>query len=73
MIGQTELLAIRDDDNYFRLRESHTEQCSMAKASVFPLERVDFVRQQLSRLQGENHPNARIVKLIITEEPYQAL
>ncbi|WP_163337003.1 hypothetical protein [Desulfopila sp. IMCC35008] len=70
MTGKTELLAIRDDNDFFRLQDSHTERCTMAKASVFPIERADYVRQQLLRLQGESLPNARIVKLIITEEPF---
>ncbi len=70
MKGKTELLAIRDAKDYFRLRDNHTERCAMAKASVFPVGQADFVKQQLSRLHSENLPDARIVKLVITEEPY---
>lgn len=71
MKGRTELLAIRDDNDFFRLQDSQPERCTMAKASVFPLERADYVRRQLYRLQNNNLPKARIVKLIITQEPYQ--
>jgi hypothetical protein len=70
MSEKTELLALRDDTGYFRLHDDGTEHCTMAKASVFPLEQIGFVKLQLNRLLGESQEEARIVKLVITEEPY---
>jgi hypothetical protein len=73
MSNKTELLALRDNNDYFRLRDDGAERCTMAKASVFPLNQIDFVKEQLERLPGDDLPDVRIVKLVITEEPYTML
>lgn len=67
----TELLALKDSGSYYRFTEEGREKCSMAKASVYPMEQAELVKELLSRLHADGYHQADIVKLTITEEPYQ--
>lgn len=65
----SELLVVKGGDSYYRFSEGEFSPCSMNKASVFPLERLDEVRklcQQVSETGGA----AILMKLTISEEPF---
>lgn len=65
-----ELLILRADDSYIRLRADGHELCDMEKASVFPLTKVHEVRSHRDELAARGIINLRIHRLTITEEPF---
>lgn len=65
-----ELLIIKAGSRYYRFKDRQYHTCELNKASVFPLEKIDTVRELINRLQNAGIKKPHIVKLTITEEPY---
>ena len=65
-----ELLIIKSMDHYFRFQGDFYDTCPMNKASVFPLEKVAEVKVCKKKLENDGVPDAKIYRLIITEEPF---
>lgn len=65
----TELLIIKAEEDYYRLREDGLLPCAFDKASVFPLSRAEEAQSYCHRLQ-ESGVSAKLMKLTIVEEPY---
>lgn len=64
------LLVLKSGSSYFKvIEESRFEACPMAKASVFPMDKVNRVASHLKELQQE-YPDAYVSLLTITEKPY---
>ncbi len=66
-----ELLVIKDGNSYVRFKDSAPLPCSMAKASVFPLEQVGKVKKLVEKLRQEGRTEAIIMQLTISEKIYQ--
>jgi hypothetical protein len=67
---KTELLIIKYGDNYLRVKNDHYELCALDKASVFPMEKLDIVRDHLDQIIARGMAPAHIKKLILTEEAF---
>lgn len=65
-----ELLIIKSNMDYFRIKEGEYLKCHMDKASVFPLDQIDTVTAHIDALKEKGESEAAICKLTITEEPY---
>ncbi len=66
----TELLIIKSKDHYYRFGDNGYQQCGLNKASVFPLDRVEEVKDLCGTLHQDGIVEATLMKLIIVEEPY---
>ena len=68
-VSKTELLVVKVGDEYIRFLETGFEYCSMNKASVFPLESIEEVKERCSgiRLQVTD---VQLMMLSILEEPF---
>lgn len=67
---KTELLIIKYGDNYIRVKNGHYEICTLDKASVFPTEKLNTVRNHLDQIIALGITPAHIKKLILTEEAF---
>jgi hypothetical protein len=65
-----ELLIIKSGEKYIRCREGAYFPSSLEKASVFPMEKLEHVRDILSDLQSRGFADISLCKLIVTEEPF---
>jgi len=63
-----ELLIIKSGRHYIRFKNDKTLLVMLEKASVFPLDKIDTVRQHESRLIEQGFENVCIKKLVLTEE-----
>ncbi len=62
-----ELLAVKAGQKYCRFQENSFELCGMSKASVYPLQELERVKERLNMVE-KVHPDAMIIKMKITEE-----
>lgn len=65
----TELLIVKAGNDYIRFREAGGERCLMNKGSVFPLSKVEEVKNKCLEL-GVDVADVQIMKLTISEEPF---
>ncbi len=65
----TELLIVKEGENYIRFLETGFEYCSMNKASVFPLASADELKARCSEIRSETK-ELQLMKLVIAEEPF---
>ncbi len=65
-----QLLIIKSGNRYYRFKDHHYHACALNKASVFPLDNIDTVKELLHRLVDDGIRNPYIARLTITEEPY---
>ncbi len=63
-----ELLILKYNTDYFRFKKGDSILVKMDKASVFPMDQIDIVKQHESRLKKEGFKNICIKKLVLTEE-----
>ena len=63
-----ELLIIKSGRDYIRYNDDNYLFVRLDKASVFPLDRMEQVKQHESRLKEQGFYNVCIRKLILTEE-----
>ena len=63
-----ELLIIKSGQEYIRCKDNDHLLVRLDKASVFPMEQIDQVRQHETRLKENGFDTVRIKKLILTEE-----
>ncbi len=67
---KTELLIIKDNENYIRVKENQYSCCSLDKASVFPMDKILNVKEHVKCLKNKGFDRACIYKLILTEIPF---
>ncbi len=65
---QTELLIIKNKTDYIRVKKDTYIICNLDKASVFPMEMVDQVKDHVEKLKKNGYPSATVYKLMLTEE-----
>lgn len=63
-----ELLIIKNNTDYFRFKKGQSFIVKMDKASVFPADQIDLVKEHVKRLRSEAFENVCIKKLVLTEE-----
>ncbi len=63
-----ELLIVKSNTDYFRFKEEGSLLVKMDKASVFPMDQINIVKQHESRLIQEGFKDVCIKKLVLTEE-----
>jgi hypothetical protein len=65
-----ELIVIKTGEKYFRCNEGEHSLCSLEKASVFPLAKLDHVRDIVTEIESRGYPDVHLNKLVITETPF---
>ncbi len=63
-----ELLILKYNTEYFRFKKGDSLLVKMDKASVFPMDQIDIVKEHEFRLEKEGFKNVSIKKLVLTEE-----
>ena len=63
-----ELLIIKTGKDYIRVKDDNYFIVQLDKASVFPLEKLDLVKNHESSLRQQGFKDTYIKKLILTEE-----
>ena len=67
--SSTELLIVKEGDNYIRFLQDGFERCSMNKGSVYPLAQLQEVKERCQNIADQTGP-LKLMKLTITEEPF---
>ena len=65
-----ELLIMKNKNEYVRVKEDTYLLVGLDKASVFPLEKIQTVREHIKNLQTQGYKHVSIYRLKLTEEPY---
>jgi len=65
-----ELLLIKSGKDYIRIKENRYIASSLEKASVFPFDQIESVKQHMKHLEKLNFENVSVKKLILKEEDY---
>ncbi len=63
-----ELLILKTGNRYIRLKQDGPHIVPLDKASVFPMNQIEYVRTHLQNLCEAGFENVYIKKLILTEE-----
>ncbi len=63
-----ELLSIKTGSMYIRVKERKYLTVNLDKASVFPMEKLDQVREHEADLNAAGFVDVQIKKLVLTEE-----
>ncbi len=63
-----ELLIIKTQNQYIRIKDEDYHLVNMDKASVFPMKRYDEVQAHAQILMEKGYETVVIKKLVITEE-----
>lgn len=63
-----ELLIIKSGKDYIRFKDDDYRPVKLEKASVFPFEQMDLVRQHEFCLKEQGFQSICIKKLVLTEE-----
>ncbi len=66
-----ELLIIKTDDDYIRVKDGLYEAVGLDKARVFPMEKLDRVKTHLAEVRAGGFPRAAIYRLCLTEKPLE--
>ncbi len=65
-----ELLVINSGNHYIKVEEDGYLRCDLDKASVFPLEQSDRVKEHSRMLQEQGFGPVSVKKLVITQEDF---
>ena len=63
-----ELLIIKNKQDYIRVRADRCEIVGLDKASVFPMDQLDRVKETAARLKQEGYDRICLKKLVLTEK-----
>ena len=65
-----ELLILKSDNNYIRIKEDQFYLVGLDKASVFPMDQMEKIKDYeiRLRLRDNEFPGIRIKKLVLTEK-----
>ena len=66
---ETQLLIIKNNEDYIRVKQEGSICCRVDKASVFPVAELNTVKGHVKALKEQGFAAAAIYKLIMTEEP----
>ncbi len=63
-----ELLILKSNTTYIRVKENQFLRVGLDKASVFPMDQIKMVKEYEARLKIQGFESVRIKKLILSEE-----
>ncbi len=63
-----DLLIIKSRNTYLRFKGRDILEVGLDKASVFPMDRLDEVRELMRQASEKGYANVTIKKLVLTEE-----
>jgi hypothetical protein len=63
-----ELLILKSDTRYIRVKENRFLQVNLDKASVFPMDQMPLVKTHEATLKSQGFESVRIKRLILSEE-----
>jgi hypothetical protein len=66
-----DLLIIKCGRDYIRVKEDTFITVGLDKASVFPMDQLDQVRDRLKQVQASGLVQAAIYRLTLTERPFE--
>lgn len=66
-----ELLIIKSGKDYIRVKTDNYLPCRLDKASVFPLDKLEEVRNHAGKLKEKGFPCISISRLTLSEEPFE--
>ena len=66
-----ELLIIKSGEDYIRVKTGNYIICQLEKASVFPIDGLDEVKQHVKKLREKDFICIAIYKLKLIEEPLE--
>lgn len=69
--AHTELLIIKSDQGYVRVKDGGYETGPMERASVFPISRLSEVRTHEKILREQYAMTTHLFKLTLIEEPFE--
>ena len=64
-----ELIILKSDEDYIRVKDATYLCVAMDKASVFPMDQLAMVETHAGALEKQGYPKVAIKKLVISEEP----
>ena len=67
---KTELLIIKNNGGYIRVKDKEYSCCCIDKASVFTMDRISIVKNHVKLLREKGFDKIFITKLILTEVPF---
>jgi hypothetical protein len=65
-----ELLVIKIDKDYVRVKDGDYLRCQLDKASVFPMDQLEIVKQHVNTIKASTFSGASVYRLIMNEEPF---
>lgn len=65
-----QLFILKSGAEYFRFTDIGYTRCSLQKASVYPMDCLDKVKQLLRQLQNDGISDATLFILTLTEKPF---
>ncbi|MBM9511841.1 hypothetical protein [Desulfogranum marinum] len=65
-----QLFILKSGTEYFRFTDTEYTRCSLQKASVYPMDCLDKVKQLHQQLQDDGISEAAIFILTLTEQPF---
>ncbi len=65
-----QLFILKSGTDYFRFTDTGYTECSLQKASVYPMDCLEKVKQLLQQLQNDGVGDAAIFTLTLIEEPF---
>ena len=65
-----ELLIIKTGNQYIRVKDDAYEVCGLDKTSVFPVKKLEDVKQHIETLKAKQFSDVLLYKLSIAEEPF---
>jgi hypothetical protein len=68
-----ELLVIKSGENYIRVKTDHYRPCQLVKASVFPMDKLDVVKNHVKRIRAKGFRHISISRLTLSETPFESL
>jgi hypothetical protein len=66
-----ELLILKSDEDYIRVKEGGYICCRLDKASVYPMGKLEQVRRHAGRLRESGFCRVSICRLKLWEEPFE--
>jgi hypothetical protein len=67
-----ELLIIKSGNDYIRVKAENYILCQVDKASVFPLDKLEAVKDHAKIMSERGFARVSISKLMLSEEPFNS-
>lgn len=68
---ETILLIIKNGNDYVRVKGEEYHTCTIDKASVFPMEKLELVKKHVESMKQNGFDQPAISRLVLKEEAFQ--